>query len=272
MRTHDEYRSILELWESGVNKKRIALYTGIPRGTVVECIQKFGNVAGLEKAIAEPSEMRKPVSQVLQRINDPQDIETRKSYAYLLGMYLGDGCIVRSRQVFLLRISLDAKYPNIVDRCANALQIILPLNKVGFIKHIYQEKLSHIDVSCLHKSWPVLLPQHGKGMKHTREIKLEAWQQLIVDAYPLEMFRGLYHSDGSRFSNVVNGKDYPRYQFSNCSPDINRIFRETCAKLGLEWSVGTRGKRAANGGIHENTFISKRKDVEYLDSVIGPKS
>jgi|GEM_PF-4978432 len=37
MRTHDEYRLLLRLWEDGQNKKNIALYTGI------ECIQKFDN-------------------------------------------------------------------------------------------------------------------------------------------------------------------------------------------------------------------------------------
>jgi hypothetical protein len=262
MRTPDEYRLILRLWEDGQDKMSIARHTGIPRGTVTDCIKKFGSIGELEKAIAAPDEMRKPVSLVLQRINDYNDVEIRKAYAYLLGMYLGDGSIVRSRKVYLLRVSLDAKYPDIIKRCTDALQVILPLNKVGFIKHIYQEKLSHIDVSCLHKSWPVLLPQHGKGMKHTREIKLEAWQQDVVDTYPLEMFRGLYHSDGTRFSNIVKGTDYPRYGFANESGDIRGIFSDVCEKLNLEWKLAAR----------RNIYISKRKDVEYLDSVIGPKS
>jgi hypothetical protein len=51
-----------------------------------------------------------------------------------------------------------------------------------------------------------LFPQHGTGKKHTRPISLEDWQERIVNSFPLEFFRGLYHSDGSRFSNVVNGK------------------------------------------------------------------
>jgi hypothetical protein len=100
-------------------------------------------------------------------------------------------------------------------------------------------------------------------------ICLEPWQQRIVDAHPLEFFRGLYHSDGSRFRNVVNGKDYPRYQFSNVSDDIIGLFCNTCDLLGLHW---TKKSRPQHGKFLIDVFISKRKDVEYLDRVIGPKS
>jgi hypothetical protein len=36
------------------------------------------------------------------------------AYVYLLGMYLGDGCLSsHPRDVYKLRISLDARYPGI---------------------------------------------------------------------------------------------------------------------------------------------------------------
>lgn len=270
MRSHDEYRSVLELWESGVNKKRISIMTGIPRATVRDCIDKFETIAALDQAIIET--LDEEIDCKLQRICNPQQVESQQAYAYLLGIYLGDGSIGKNRKVYRLRVTLDVKYPNIIAHCSQAITTILPNNEVGVVKRYWNDKLSCVDVSSFYKHWPTLLPQHDVNRKHEREIRLEDWQQTIVDANPLEMFRGLYHSDGSRFRNVVNGKDYPRYQFSNCSPDINRIFRETCDKLGLEWSVAKRAREASNGAVHENTFISKRKDVEYLDSVIGPKS
>jgi hypothetical protein len=270
MRSHDEYRSILELWERGIPKKRISIMIGIPRATVRDCITKFGTVSALDDAIIET--LDEEVNRKLQRICDPHEIETQRAYAYLLGIYLGDGSIGKNRKIYRLRVTLDAKYPNIITGCAQAISVILPENHVGYVNHYWKGKVSCIDVSSFYKHWPTLLPQHGANHKHEREIKLADWQQKIVEAYPLEMFRGLYHSDGSRFSNIVNGKDYPRYQFSNCSPDINRIFRQTCDQLGLECSIATRGRLAANGAVHQNTFISKWKDVEYLDSVIGPKS
>jgi hypothetical protein len=48
-------------------------------------------------------------------------------YVYLLGLYLGDGCISRHRRsVYRLRIALDAKYPGIVDSAAGAMSAVCP--------------------------------------------------------------------------------------------------------------------------------------------------
>ncbi|MGB7341799.1 MAG: hypothetical protein WBC91_23075, partial [Phototrophicaceae bacterium] len=95
-----------------------------------------------------------------------------------------------------------------------------------------------------------------------RDIILERWQQKIVDQYPLEFFRGLYHSDGSRSQNIVKGRNYPRYTFSNVSDDIRKLFTDTTEKLGLSWTT-------ANA---RNVAISRRNDVAWLDRHIGAKS
>jgi hypothetical protein len=48
------------------------------------------------------------------------------AYGYLLGLYLGDGCISRSGRVWKLRITLDASYPGIIRRCREAIDILMP--------------------------------------------------------------------------------------------------------------------------------------------------
>lgn len=260
MRSYEEYRQILELWELGIPKKRIGIMLNIPRPTVRDCIKRYGDVRGLEQNRERAS--RSTPDEILNRIYDPQETNLRKVYAYLLGIYLGDGNIVKVRNVFRLRVTLDRRYPNIIQTCAQAIQTILPNNQVGLV-----EREGCFDVSSFYKFWPELLPQHGDGKKHNREIKLESWQQNIVDTYPLEFFRGLFHSDGSRFSNIVNGKDYPRYQFSNSSPEIRAMFCHACDLLGLHWTTNP-GKHM----ICKDIFISKRPDVAFLDQQIGPKS
>lgn len=40
------------------------------------------------------------------------------AYCYLLGLYLGDGCISHSQRVWHLRITLDKKYPGIIEHRA----------------------------------------------------------------------------------------------------------------------------------------------------------
>jgi hypothetical protein len=40
--------------------------------------------------------------------------------------------------------------------------------------------------------------QHGPGKKHMRPIRLEPWQQALVDQATEEFILGLIHSDGCR--------------------------------------------------------------------------
>lgn len=265
MRTYDEYHKILELWERGIPKKRIGIMLNIPRLTVHDCIKRYGSLQGLEENREQAS--KSTPDKALGRIKKPQNTDVQKAYAYVLGIYLGDGNIVKSRRVYRLRITLDARYPNIIHFCSEQVKMLLPENEIGIVGHYFQERLSCVDVSSYHKFWPELLPQHGEGRKHEREIKLYDWQQQIVDSYPLEFFRGLYHSDGSRFSNIVNGKDYPRYQFSNTSADIRDLFCHACDLLGLKWTTNSKEKIPC-----KDVYISKRPDVAFLDQHIGPKT
>lgn len=257
MRTYEEYHNILTLWEMYDNKKRIARETGIPRRTVIDCIQKFGSVQGLENYRLGKVEIAGE-SSLLRELKKPEDPENLHSdYAYLLGMYLGDGCISKMNRVHRLRVALDKKYPGIIQSCVDALEILFPENKVGIV-----DCIGCVNVSLYHKHLPQIFPQDGDGKKHERDIILEDWQQHIVDGYPLEFFKGLYHSDGSRSRNVVKGKNYPRYFFANYSEEILKLFTDTTEKLGLRW---TRTNRV-------NVAISRRADVAWLDERIGAKS
>lgn len=265
MRTYEEYKRILEYWEKGYSKKGISRALNIPRRTVIDCIQRYGTIDQLEAVFAE---LQTPLLlSILQgEREDTQNI--CEAYAYILGMYLGDGNISKLRKIYRLRITLDAKYPDIIQRCSDKLKQLFSENAVGAIRHFYAGRLSYINVSLCKKDLPIFFPQHGIGKKHERPIVLEAWQQRIIDQYPLEFWRGLYHSDGSRSDNFVAGKSYPRYQFCNVSSDIIQIFIRTCDQLGLHWTTKQPHKVTKSMLV----FISKRKDVEYLDNLIGKKT
>jgi ligand-binding SRPBCC domain-containing protein len=60
----------------------------------------------------------------------------------------------------------------------------------------------------------------------------------------------------------VKGKHYEsRYQFSNRSDDIRKLFTDTCEKLAVEWRQWTR----------YHISVARRESVAILDSVVGPK-
>ena len=91
------------------------------------------------------------------------------------------------------------------------------------------------------------------------------WQWRIVEEHPEPFLRGLIHTDGWRGLNkvTVKGRDYayPRYQFSNRSDDIRRLFTDVCDLIGVEWRPWGRW----------HISVAKRKSVAILDSFIGPK-
>ncbi len=187
------------------------------------------------------------------------------AYAYLLGLYLGDGCISATRRgVYSLRIACADAWPGLVAACVEAVQVARPANKVSLVT-----SPGCLYVTCFSKHWPCLFPQHGPGKKHDRRIILADWQQAIVDAHPWEFIRGLIHSDGCRIINwatrTVHGEkrryEYPRYFFTNLSADIVGLFTSTLDQVGVEW-------KRANG---KNISVARRASVALMDAHVGPK-
>jgi hypothetical protein len=184
-------------------------------------------------------------------------------YSYLLGLYLGDGCISAGpRGVFRLRILLDRRYPGIVKECVSAMQTIVASGRAS----VYPHPAENADeVSSFWKHWPCVLPQHGAGRKHHRTIRLACWQREVTERHPWRLIRGLIHSDGSRFINPVRHPKrtywYPRYTFSNRSQDIRDIFCEHCALVGVEWRQMNRW----------DISVARRDSVALMDRFVGPK-
>jgi len=178
----------------------------------------------------------------------------RPAYAALLGYYLGDGCI-----------SCDRAWPGIIE---DVSALVHRIKRGGRVFHVLPPGT---DVVTSHwKHWPCLFPQHGPGRTHERAIALESWQQAVVDEFPGDLLRGLFHSDGSRVANwasrTVGGEqrrhDYPRWMFVNHSDDILGFCTDALDRVGIAW------RRPRPNCI----AVSRRDDVRRLDGLIGPKS
>jgi hypothetical protein len=153
------------------------------------------------------------------------------------------------------------KYRNIIIECADAIRAVMPANKVRVAPRPGERM---VVISSYSKHWPCLFPQHGKGPKHSRRIALSSWQEAIVQAHPEAFLRGLVHSDGCRLMNRVwKGKyAYPRYQFSNRSEEILRLFTDACDQLEIAWRRMNR----------MNISVARRDSVALMDTFVGPKS
>ncbi|MFD5435208.1 hypothetical protein ACFWJ4_24060 [Kitasatospora sp. NPDC127067] len=191
-------------------------------------------------------------------------------YAYLLGLYLGDGCISKGRrEVYALRIACCDTWPGLIEECVRAVSAVMPHNKVNCV-----HAPGCTSVVSISKHWPCLFPQHGPGPKHLRPIVLAPWQQAIVDAHPWAFLRGLIHSDGCRITNwatrTVGGAtkryEYPRHFFANTSTDIIGLFTATLDAVGVQWKASIP---RPTGQV--NISVARKDSVALMDTHIGPK-
>jgi Homeodomain-like domain len=242
----------LELHRAGRTATEIARLIGVSRRTVNDWVR--GKITRAERTIGEaPSCLR-----CGWRAHNPEELPD--SYVYLLGVFLGDGCLSpHPRGVFHLRGVLDSRYPGILDEVEAAMAEMLPTNPVG--RHARPVQ-NCVDISSYSKSWPCLLPQHGPGKKHNRPIFLAEWQRILVRRNPELLLRGLIHSDGHRFMNTGRGWCHPRYGFSNFSTDIRGIFCDTCDLVDLRWTWSPP----------KTIYVSRKADVARMDEFIGPKA
>jgi hypothetical protein len=192
---------------------------------------------------------------------------TGQAYAYLLGQYLGDGCLgAFPRGVWSLRIACGDAWPGIKEECISAIMAVHPGGKVFEVRD-----QGCVQVTSLWKHWICHFPQHGRGRKHERTIAFEPWQHDIVVEHTGRFLRGLFHSDGCRFTNRVAYRNrdgglrreyaYPRYSFDNRSSDILTLCGSALDRLAIPWRYAKP----------TTISVARREAVAALDRIVGPK-
>jgi hypothetical protein len=238
----------LALVADGVNDCEIARRLEVPRATVRDWRRPRYVPRGDRERDVCPRSWRST-----RRI-----VFSDADYAELLGLYLGDGHITALQRTERLRLSLDAKYPNINDETEALLRRCFPQNRVGrvilgggstVVLHVYSSHLS-----CL-------FPQHGPGKKHERAILLEPWQLELVAAAPWSFVRGCIRSDGCAFVNRTGKYEYLSYDFYNLSAPIRQLFVDACHQLGLAC-------RPAGNSVR----INRRESVARMLEHVGVKT
>lgn len=162
MHASDVIEEALELSRVGLPATTIAKRVGVPRSTVRDWLN--GNVPR-----ARTSE---PGCRVCGGAPHAFD-ELPPEYVYLLGLYLGDGCISEHhRGVFRLRIMLDAIYPLILHEAEAAMRLVMPASKVGRLARRgggYENSRdgSNFEVSSYSKPGRACCPSTGRVVSTT---------------------------------------------------------------------------------------------------------
>jgi hypothetical protein len=234
----------LQLCAQGLSTRAIGRRLGVPDRTV-----RMWRAGSVPK---QPWRSEPPAFEALPH----------EEYAYLFGLYLGDGWIAAiGGRSYSLRISLDQGYPGIIAAAARAMGAMNAGNRI----RIWRRARSDAIVASHWVHWPTVFPQHGPGPKHTRPILMHDWQQRITMRHPEAFLRGLIHSDGCRHRAVVRSRGreyvYARYSFSNRSEDIKALFCAHLDRLGIHW---TRPN-------DQQIAVATRAGVAALDTFVGPK-
>ena len=247
----------LVLVEAGLNDCEISRRLGIPRRTILDW-RRPTYVPQRKKPLETCPRCWKPAKPIRF---------TPRTYAELLGLYLGDGYISLGARTMRLRIALDARYPEIIRSTKELLECAFPVNPIGVVS-AHRGRMFYVSVYSTHL--PCLFPQHDLGLKHRREIKLEPWQTKLLQAAPWGFLRGCIRSDGYVFINRTDVHrpapyKYLSYGFSNMSRDIIDLFLTTCHRVG----VRTRCNRDSRGLWHVR--INRRASVALMLTNVGLK-
>lgn len=242
VRSPDERELALSLAQAGLNDCEISRRTGVPRSTVRDW--------------RRPAAERTRCPRCWRAVHRPV-LFADGDYAELLGMYLGDGCLSQTSRAMRLRLSLDARYPGIVEDSRRLLARCFPYNPVGIST---ADGGSTVIVSVYSNHLTCLFPQHAPGKKHERPIVLEPWQRACVEGFPWRFLRGCIRSDGCAFINRTGKYSYLTYDFCNLSSDIRGLFTHCCDLVGVEYRH--RGDRVR---------VNRRPSVALMYAHIGVK-
>lgn len=108
-----------------------------------------------------------------RRTNEDEDIRRHHScprchgraldseaYAYLLGLYLGDGHILLCKKgVYQLSLACCDTWPGLIEAAADTMATVMPTSSVSRRRHP-----GCTEVKSYSKHWACLFPQHGPAL------------------------------------------------------------------------------------------------------------
>lgn len=252
-----EYNSAMDSYSSGMSIKDISEKMKINRSTISNWVCGATGVSYTSK-VKHYSKLPNEYDPVkfMQSLNPSITNEHRNNvYSYILGLYLGDGCINKFARTKRLNVSCDEKYPELNNHISNMFEYLFG----SPVKIIHKKNSKCIDICYSNCNLGLLFPQDGKGKKHDRCIYLTEWQRGIINFKFLLV--GLFHSDGCFYKRPNWNKYY--YSFVNKSPDIINIFSECLTHFNIHHGIVDRKGCIFNINVY--------RDSDKLKELIGTK-
>jgi DNA-binding transcriptional regulator WhiA len=150
--------------------------------------------------------------------------------AYVIGIAIGDGNLSNPNgRAVRLRVTCDIKYQNIIKNVMDAIQSVLPNNKVSLV---YRKK-NCLDVSCFSNKLEELLGWRAKGgSKYNQNISIPKWI-FVSKKYVKSCLRGLIETDGS----IYFDRKYKMVNFVTTIPSISNDVIKMITSLGFKPNI-----------------------------------
>ncbi len=203
-----------------------------------------------------------PTSGTTRYIGKPKPLpQDRALLAYVVGVAIGDGNLSNPNgRATKLRITCDARYPKLADKIKEALQRLLPYNKVSVV----QKRGNCFDIVCHSNHWEFLLGWRvGKGSKIEQEVTVPAWIK-ENDEYRILCLRGLIETDGCTYFD----RGYPMVMFATAIPRLAEDVKGIIESLGFH----PHTYKVHNGGARYSIYhIRLSKQVLAFLSLVRPE-
>ena len=164
-------------------------------------------------------------------------------------MAIGDGNLSNPNgRATRLRITCDTKYPNIIKNIMQAIQEVMPDNKVSIV----HKKENCIDISCYSNKWENLLGwKAADGSKFNQKISVPNWIKKDR-ASSTSCLRGLIETDGS----VYRDRKYLTINFVTIIPNLAEDVMRMIVSLGFKPNLQEHNPQ--NGETKYTIRVSRR--------------
>lgn len=141
---------------------------------------------------------------------------SKESLAYIIGIALGDGNLSNPNgRATRLRVTCDAKYPNLAKGIILTLQEIFPKNKVSVV--YIPNKSTYFNISVYSNRLNEYMPwKVGCGSKLSQHARVPIWIR-THKRYSKPCLRGLLQTDGS----IYQDRGYLMINFTNHTKELS---------------------------------------------------
>jgi DNA-binding transcriptional regulator WhiA len=188
--------------------------------------------------------------------------EDRLLRSYVVGIAIGDGNLSNPNgRATRLRITCDKQYPFLIKRITEALQSLLPQNKVSIV----ERKENYLDISVYSNHLEKLLGWHsGKGPKFSQKVTVPEWI-MQNDQYKINCLKGLIETDGSIYSD----RGYETVQFCTIIPELANNVLSMIKSLGFDPKI-YKIKRNTNRQQRAH-YVRLSKNVSQFMNIVKPE-